>query len=168
MTCEKISFYTAYNRPKTIPHPKCYKVTMEHSKHIDEKTGREYLVKDRKVHNYDLIQEGKEETLIDNIIRKCTEGNEEVLQQIQGQYIDITNKITSLMDAQNLVLQAKEDFNNLPLELRKRFDNDVNIYIAEFGTNEWNEKMGLNKAPKPEPQNPIFEEKTEKGDVTNE
>lgn len=163
MACK---FYSAYNRPKTIPHPTCYKVTMEHSKHIDEKTGREYLVKDRKINNYDMVQEGREETLIDNIIRKCTEGNQEILDQIQGQYIDITNHVTSLMEAQNMVLKAREDFYNMALDIRKQFDNDPNIYIAQYGSEEWNTKMGFNKVPEPTPEpTPVPEVK---GEPTNE
>lgn len=139
---------------------------MEHSKHIDEKTGREYLVKDRPVHIYDIIQEGREETLIENIVRKCQEGNEEVLEAIQGQYVDLTNHITSLMDAQNLVLKARNDFEELPLDMRKKFDNDVNVYMAEFGSETWNEKMGFNEKLDAVPV-PIPEEK-KGGEEVNE
>lgn len=139
---------------------------MEHSKHIDEKTGREYLVKDRPVHIYDMIQEGREETLIENIVRKCQEGNEEVLDAIQGQYVDLTNHITSLMDAQNLVLKARNDFEELPLDMRKKFDNDVNVYMAEYGSETWNEKMGFNEKLDTVPV-PVPEEK-KGGEEVNE
>lgn len=160
MACE---FYTAYNRPKTIAHPKCEKVIMEHTKHL-MKDGREVYKPDKAVHIYDLIQEGREETLIENIIRKCVEGDESVLNVIQGEYQDITGHVTSLMECQNMVLKAKEQFESLPLEMRKQFDNDINKYIAEYGNEDWLKKMGYWQEPEAtEPSKP-----EEKGEVADE
>ena len=129
---------------------------MEHTKHL-MKDGTEVFKPDKPVHVYDLIQEGREETLIENIIRKCVEGDESALNVIQGEYQDITGHVTSLMECQNMVLKAKEQFDSLPLEIRKQFDNDINKYIAEYGDEGWQKKMGFYQEP--EPQEPSTDTK---------
>lgn len=150
---EKTIIYSAYNRPKTIPHPRCTKVVMEHSLHIDEKTGIEYLVKDNPKNVYDYIQEGREETLVNNIIRRAKEGDPNALAAVKGQFIDITNAPASLLDALVTIRDAENKFSNLPLDIKNQFNNDVNQFVAKAGSKEWMDIMGYTPKPTyPEPK----------------
>lgn len=45
------------------------------------------------------------------------------------------------MEAQNLVIRLKDEFYNMPLEVRKEFGNDPEIYVSEMGTETFKEKM---------------------------
>ena len=58
------------------------------------------------------------------------------------------------LEAQNLVIKAREEFMALNAELRKRFDNDPAKFYA-FVNDEKNAdelvQLGLREAPKPEP-----------------
>ena len=65
------------------------------------------------------------------------------LEKMHGQYTDITNAPSSLAEAQQTILRLKQDFDELPKEIKKEFDYNVEIYIAQFGTEEWCEKTGV-------------------------
>ena len=45
------------------------------------------------------------------------------------------------MEAQNIVIKAKQEFYTLPLEVRKEFDNSPEMYVSEMGTETFNKKM---------------------------
>ena len=45
------------------------------------------------------------------------------------------------MEAQNLVIRMKDEFYKMPLEVRKEFGNDPEVYVSEMGTEEFKEKM---------------------------
>lgn len=58
------------------------------------------------------------------------------------------------LEAQNLVIKAREEFLGLNSELRKRFDNDPAKFYAFVNDPDKAEelvKLGLREAPKPEP-----------------
>ena len=52
---------------------------------------------------------------------------------------------TSMMEAQAMVLNIKNQFDDLPLEVRKKFENDPELYVSMYGTNEWAEALGYSK-----------------------
>ena len=48
-------------------------------------------------------------------------------------------------NSQNMVIKCRNQFEDLPLEIRKKFDNDADLYVSMYGTNEWAEALGYNK-----------------------
>lgn len=112
---------------------------------INEETGKKELVKTGEHDIYPEIQSYLEDTLIENIVTRVTMGDAQALEARKTQYIDMTDMPVSLMDAQNKILKIEREFNNLPLEERKKFDMSVEQYISQYGTNEWAEKIGLLK-----------------------
>lgn len=110
---------------------------------ILKKDGTRILVKDKEKPTWDIIQSHKEECLIENILKRCLEGDMEALNKMHGSYCDISNAPNSLAEAQQTILRLKQEFEDLPKEIRKEFDYNVEKYIAEFGTEEWCEKTGV-------------------------
>ena len=93
-------------------------------------------------HNvYEEIQLDVESTKIENILHACMMGDYSALKAREGTYVDSTNMPKTLMEAQNLVLRLKNEFNELPLEVRKEFNNSAEKYVEMMGTPEFNEKM---------------------------
>ena len=45
------------------------------------------------------------------------------------------------MEAQNIVVKAKEEFDKFPAEVRKEFNNSPEQYVSEMGTEEFINKM---------------------------
>lgn len=79
-------------------------------------------------------QEFRDEVNIDNIISKygiLGTVPEHLVNPVIGQYGDFSD-VPSFMEAQNIILQAEEDFANLPSNIRKRFNNDAIEYLEFF------------------------------------
>ena len=103
--------------------------------------GKKQLVKIGEKDIYAMIQEDLEGTKIENILHAVAMGDLSALQQRETTYADATTMPKTLMEAQNLVLKMKGEFETLPLEVRKLFDNSAEKYVDEMGTELFNEKM---------------------------
>lgn len=141
-TTVKIPFYTAYNRPKTTAAPAGSKEEPVYQMQIDLK-GNKTLVKTGMTNIYDIIQESLEQSKIETIMRKATEGDLHALTMMNGQYIDTTDLPATLAEAQRFVIQAKEEFDQLPINIRRAFDMSAEKYIANYGTSDWLNIMGV-------------------------
>lgn len=119
------------------------KVEMRHSPHMDS-NGRRFLAKDKPVDVFNLIQSHKEECMIENIIRRAVEGDYNALHTMNGIYTDITNCPSSIAEAQQYIIDAKNRFDKLPKDIKQKFEYNPELYIAELGNNpeSWIEKMG--------------------------
>lgn len=119
------------------------KVEIRHSPKVDA-NGRRELIPDKKVAVWDLIQSHKEECEIENIIRRAVEGDAYALNAKEGIYADITNCPSTIAEAQQFIINAKEDFEKLPKDIKQKFEYNPEIYVAEMSQNTtgWFEKMG--------------------------
>lgn len=108
---------------------------------IDKNTGVKILVKIGKKNIYDMIQQDLESTKIENILAAVAMGDLNVLRQQEPVYIDATTMPKTLMESQNIVLKAKQEFEKMPIEVKKLFDNSPEKYVSQMGTPEFFEKM---------------------------
>lgn len=145
------NFRTKYNHKiflegepwkKTFTTPTGEKIQVEHTPHMGL-DGRRKLVKDNPKPIYEMIQASREQCEIERIVKRALQGDESVLSAIEGQYIDITGAPTSLAHAQQIIINAKRQFEELDTETKKKFDNNPEIFIATAGTEEWCDKMGI-------------------------
>lgn len=122
--------------------PSGERIEMRH-RAVLHKNGERELVKDVAKNTFDIIQSHKEECLIENILKRCLEGDLRALDVMHGQYTDITGAPNSLAEAQQIIIRLKNEFDELPKDIRKEFDYNVEKYIAEFGSEEWAKKTGV-------------------------
>ncbi len=108
---------------------------------IDKKSGRKHLVKVGETHVYAKIQEDFEDSKIENILHKLALGDFSVLKEAKLTYVDADDFPQTLMDAQNIVVKAKAEFNKFPEEVKKIFNNSPEQYVSEMGTDEFIKKM---------------------------
>lgn len=134
--------YSLFNRPETKPVPTGTEFETEYNIELD-RNGHKILIEAGKTNVYDLIQESYESTKIANIVQRATYGDPYVLQARNGQYIDITDMPTNLAEMQNLITKARNEFEKLPVEIKEKFDNSAEIYIASYGTKEFYENLGV-------------------------
>ena len=122
------------------------KTEMRHRASIDL-NGRRELIRDKEVAIYDLIQSHREECEIENIIRRAVEGDYNALNAVNGVFEDITNCPTSIAQAQQYIIDAKNEFDKLPKEVKAKFEFNPEIYIAELNNDpqSWLEKTGFAK-----------------------
>lgn len=120
------------------------KTEIRHRASIDL-NGRRTLIRDKEVAIYDLIQSHREECEIENIIRRAVEGDYNALNAVNGVFQDITNCPSSIAEAQQYIINAKNEFDKLPKEVKAKFEFNPEIYIAELNNDpeSWLEKTGF-------------------------
>lgn len=132
--------YDQFNRPKTLPTEPGDHYINEYQEEIS-KDGHKELVKIGEKDIYEMIQIDLESTKIENILHAVAMGDLQALQQKEALYVDATTMPKNLMEAQNIVVKAKSEFEKLPLEVRKEFDYSAEKYVSEMGTKEFLEKL---------------------------
>lgn len=134
-----MEFFTQIKTPEAKHTPAGDKYLDVFQEEITEKgTG---LVAVGKTNVYDKIQEDVESTKIENVLAAVAMGDLSVLRTQEPTYIDATSLPKNLMQAQNIVLKAKQEFEKMPSEVRELFNNNPDTYIAEMGTEKYFEKM---------------------------
>lgn len=132
--------YSQLNKPKrnNTPHGTIY--LNEYQEEISD-NGQRNLIKIGEKNIYAMIQEDSESVKIENILHAVAMGDLAALQQREATYIDATTMPSNLMEAQNIIIRAKDEFYKMPIEVRKEFKNDPEVYISEMGTKEFLEKL---------------------------
>lgn len=113
----------------------------EYQEEINKKDGRKHLVKTGKINIYEKIQQDLESCKIENIIHKLAMGDLSVFREAQLTYADATDMPKNLMEAQNIVVKAKSEFDKMPKEVRELFHNSPEEYVSQMGTEEFIDKL---------------------------
>lgn len=95
-----------------------------------------------------------EETKLENIIRRASidpDIAERIKPDIGGGIQDLTAAPQNLAELQNIMLRAEQIWDEVPKEIKLKFDNDVDKFIASFGSIEWAENLGIYQEEKTEP-----------------
>lgn len=82
------------------------------------------------------------------ILNKFVNGDEAALNKKQGMYMDVTKLPTSYAEMLNIVHDGMTMFDGLPLEIKRKFNNNAYEYISKIGTDEWFDILEIEK-PKP-------------------
>ena len=83
--------------------------------------------------------------MIENILQRAQLGDEEALNRVNAQYLDTTDMPKTLAEAQNKIISIKNEFEKLPVDMRRQFDFSPEKYIQEYGTEPWMKTMGFIK-----------------------
>ena len=57
--------------------------------------------------------------------------------------IDATQLPKTFAEFLQLQIDRKREFDRLPVEIKQKFNNDVQQYMATAGTNDWFDKLGI-------------------------
>lgn len=137
---EKIKAYTQFDLPEKEPTCAGDELLEVYQECIGP-NGEKTIELTGYTNTYQKIQADLEETKIENIIHKMMMGDFTMLKAQNGQYVDATTMPKSLMEAQNIIIRAKDEFEKFPAEVRKMFDNSAEKYVSEMGTKSFIEKM---------------------------
>ncbi len=127
-------FYSRSNRPKTIPQPKCEENVPTFSLQINKANGKKELVESGKTNLYEKIQASKDATLIYNIIDRYNAGDESVLNKAVGSYGNFTQMPSTLVEAQQKLIDAERTFEQLPITIREKYNNSYTEFLADITT----------------------------------
>lgn len=92
---------------------------------------------------YDEIQSHKLSTDINVILQRYAAGDVDVLNRIQGVYADVTKAPHTFAEMMNITIQAKADFDALPVEIKNKFGNNFVQFMETYGTTEWFDRVGI-------------------------
>lgn len=136
-----MKFYSRLNPAPVIEAPAGSKEATTYQTQIDE-NGHKVTVPIGKTNIYDRIQNSLEETKIENIIKRFTEGDMTAFRTNEPIYADMTEAPKTLMEAQNMIIRITDEFNNLPVEVRAKFDHSPEKYVAMYGGEAWASAVG--------------------------
>lgn len=131
----------------------------KHAVRIDD-NGHKSLVRTGEFTNiYEKIQSHVEECDIKLIWERAQTEGYEILNKREAISGDVTMCPTSMLDAAQRLQDMENDFNQLPLDVRRSFNFSFTEYIAEAGKDaaSWATKMGIikKKTTEPEPTVPV-------------
>lgn len=107
------------------------------------KNGRIATFEKGKENFYEYIQSFADSVDIDKTIQKFINGDINALNQRKGEFIDCTQFPTNYAEVLNVINNATNLFNSLPLDDRAKFNFNLNEFIASIGTEKYNEVLGV-------------------------
>lgn len=143
-----MNFYSRINLPPKVGTEAGDKEATTYQTRIDE-NGHKVTEAVGKTNIYDRIQSNLEETKIENIIRRFTEGDMSAFRTGEPIYADMREAPKTLMEAQNMIIRITDEFNSLPVDVRAKFDHSPEKYVALYGGEEWAKFVGY-EIKKPE------------------
>lgn len=122
-----------------------------------------------RIDTYGLIQSYKEATELDAIIARYMSGDTSALQRAQAMYADMTSVPKTMIEFLNVAIQTENIFEQLPMDVRRKYNHDYRQLIAIYGTPEFAEALGYKPVSEPvsEPVSVPVTELVTKGDVVN-
>lgn len=108
--------------------------------------GEKVLRLDQTIDQQAEIDSYLEETKLENIIRRASIDPDiaaRIAPDIGGGIQDVTNAPQNLAELQNIMLRAEQIWEEVPKDIKLKFDNDVDKFIASFGTVEWSKNLGI-------------------------
>jgi hypothetical protein len=124
--------------------------------------GEKVLTLDQIIDQQAEIDSYLEETKLENIIRRASIDPDlaaRLMPDMGGGLQDATEMPENLMELQNIMLRAEQIWDEIPKEIKLKFDNDVDKFITSFGTVDWAKNLGIYQEEKTE--EPKKEEATE-------
>lgn len=88
------------------------------------------------------------------IIQRLQMGDTSVLNPRKPLYGDFTQFPQTYAECLDLVQRSEEVFENLSVEVKQSFDNDINKWFASIGSPSWLEAMGMSPAASPAAPDP--------------
>lgn len=115
--------------------------------------GEKILTLDQIIDQQAEIDSYLEETKLENIIRRASIDPDiaaRLVPDMGGGIQDTTEMPENLMELQNIMLRAEQVWDEIPKEIKLKFDNDVDKFVASFGTVDWAKNLGIYQEKQPE------------------
>ena len=122
-------FETKWNREETQPTDSGSPIAPVYQLTVDND-----LEVNGEVNLYDEIQSHADSVVIYTILSRFERGDESVLSKRNGQYVDLTQLPTTFAEMHQKIIDAENEFNSLPLEIRSEYEFDVSKFIADIGS----------------------------------
>lgn len=110
---------SAFKHGSTVACPSGKRTLNKYRRRIE--AGKATLVDDGVEDIYQSIQLAAKGNLVGDLIRRAGLGDDQALGVDINSYSDLTNAPRSLLEAENRLIDAREQFDRLPLDIKKQF-----------------------------------------------
>ena len=108
--------------------------------------GEKILKLDQIIDRQAEIDSYLEETKLENIIRRASIDPNiaaRIAPELGGGIQDFTEMPHTLAELQNIMIRAEQIWDEVPKEIKLKFENNVDKFISSFGTEEWAKNLGI-------------------------
>lgn len=163
---KELPFRTAYSGQKRTTCPTGKETKKTYAYEINEKGQKELKVNGMQ-NVYEEIQAELEETKIENILKRVASGDMSDFRPT-GIYQDITEIPNNLIEAKKEMQKLENFWNELPKEVKAKYNWSVDEFIANAGKETWLKDTGLINQSADEPTVNQAAQTTEEEEVTKE
>lgn len=110
------------------------------------------LVEDGKEDFYGYIQSFAESVDIHKILERFQAGETDALSQVQGTYGDFTSMPKTYAELLNRVIDGRQWFDELPVEIRANFNHSFTEFMASMDDPDFLQRMGMQPEAPPDSQ----------------
>lgn len=147
------NFRTQYDTPTRFHQEPGTPVKILYSPKFDD-DGVLHLIESGKANLYQEIQSHADSVDIHVLLERYAQGDPGVLARVQGAYGDFTQMPKTFADALNTMIAAEQYFMGLPKDVRAKFNNSFQQFIAQMDSPSWASDVGFKppeSAPVPTP-----------------
>lgn len=144
----KTAFQTPYGEHVKTQSPAGEEIEKTYSYVINSKGAKELQPTGTR-NTREEIQADLEETKIENILARVAIGDMTDFRP-DGIYADATQMPNNMIDAMNAMNDLANTWRKVPQEIKAKYNNDLNQFIAASGTEAWCIDMGITQPKKPE------------------
>lgn len=137
----KTLFRTPYGERERHNCPSGSPIQNEYEYEIDN-YGRKVLKKCGETNLYETIQASLEETKIENILARAIAGDNSVFRP-EGIYADVSTMPTNMIEARQAIQKMENIWRDVPMDIKSKYNMDLDEFIAKSGTEGWMKDMGL-------------------------
>lgn len=137
---DKIPFKTLRNLPKAVGMPTGTEYENQYGYDMDHK----YIVglsKTGELNRYEMIQMHKDDCDIGLALARAQKdpitGDPILPTRTDAQFMDMTEMPKTMSEFQNVRISCIRTWEKLSAEQKKEFDNSVEAYITQYGTEKW-------------------------------
>ena len=124
-------FRSRSNYPVTIPAPSGQAKRPKLTRGVDADGNRTLVVS-----GYDdlieLVNLAAEGVTVADLIRRSERGEDTLHKDAIQSYVDLSNAPKSLLEAEMSILNARSEFEKLPLEVRQSYDNNLSKWLKSI------------------------------------
>lgn len=131
-----MKFNTVYNYPKTVASSSGSRTLPKFVRRFDD-SGRKILVQDGIEDIYGGIQQAAKGIEVADLVRRFRAGDDGAIGDPSFDSVDITAAPTSLLDAQNKLIKAREQFDALPVKVKQQYNNDAAFWLSKVASGEF-------------------------------
>lgn len=103
------------------------------------------LVESGKENLYDYIQSFRDEVNIPLLVQKFINGDVNALNRKQAMFLDVTKMPKTYAEMFSLVQSGIAMFEDLPLDVKKAYEQNPYLFFEDMGSDNWYNVLGLDK-----------------------